>query len=48
MMPRGDKRAGLGRKAQGISLTLTAEEWAEIEISGAKTIAAFWKRLLNE
>lgn len=49
-MARGGKRAGAGRKAQGItrkvSLTLTAEEWAQIESSG-KTVAAFLRELMQ-
>lgn len=50
-MARGGKRAGAGRKAQGItrkvSLTLTAEEWAQIEASG-KTVAAFLRELMQQ
>jgi hypothetical protein len=51
-MPRGGKRPGAGRKPQGItrkvSLTLTKEEWKMIEESGAPTVAAFIKNLINE
>lgn len=46
-MPRGGKREGAGRKAQGVtrkvSLTLDPEEWAQIEASGL-TVAAFLKQ----
>ncbi|MEJ8548135.1 hypothetical protein [Brevibacillus borstelensis] len=50
-MAKGGKRAGAGRKAQGItrkiSLTLTAEEWAEIEKDGG-TVADFVRRLMRQ
>ncbi|GAB7057709.1 MULTISPECIES: hypothetical protein [unclassified Paenibacillus] len=49
-MPRGGKREGAGRKAQGntlkVSLTLTEAEWVQIQQSGL-TVAAFLKRLLH-
>ncbi len=51
-MPRGGKREGAGRKAQGItrkvSLTLSAEEWQRIEDSGEQTIAAYLQSLMNK
>ena len=51
-MPRGGKREGAGRKAQGItrkvSLTLSAEEWERIEASGEHTIAAYLQSLMNK
>lgn len=51
-MARGGKRPGAGRKREGItrkvSLTLTAEEWKQIEDSGAPTVAAFIKDLMKE
>jgi hypothetical protein len=50
-MPRGGKREGAGRKRQGItrkvSLTLTSEEWKQIESSG-KTVAAFMRQLMRK
>lgn len=50
-MPSGGKRIGAGRKSQGItkkvSLTLTADEWNQIESSGL-TVAAFLQQLMNE
>lgn len=50
-MPRGGKREGAGRKAQGVtrkvSLTLAPEEWAQIEASGL-TVAAFLKQLMGQ
>ena len=49
-MARGGKREGAGRKRQGItkkvSLTLTPDEWAEIEASGL-TVAAFLKMKMH-
>lgn len=49
-MPKGGKREGAGRKAQGetrkVSLTLTTEEWTQIKKSGL-TVAAFLKRLIH-
>lgn len=50
-MTRGGKREGAGRKAQGItrkvSLTLTAEEWAQIhEFDG--TVADFLRQLMQQ
>jgi hypothetical protein len=51
-MARGGKRPGAGRKREGItrkvSLTLTADEWRQIEESGAPTVAAFIKDLMKE
>jgi hypothetical protein len=50
-MPRGGKRPGAGRKPEGItwkvSLTLTKEEWKQIEESGFPTLAAYLKHLLK-
>ena len=50
-MARGGKRTGAGRKAQGItrkvSLTLTAEEWAQIDAYNG-TIAAFLRELMQQ
>jgi hypothetical protein len=49
-MPRGGKREGAGRKAIGItrkvSLTLSEEEWAELNMSG-KTPSAFFRDLIR-
>ncbi|MED4599673.1 hypothetical protein P9314_03005 [Paenibacillus validus] len=49
-MSRGGKRAGAGRKAQGItrkvSLTLTEEQWNQIESSGEPTVAAYIQSLM--
>ncbi|MNW41176.1 hypothetical protein D3C74_183060 [compost metagenome] len=50
-MPRGGARIGAGRKAQGItrkvSLTLTEEQWSQIEASGEPTVAAYIQCLMN-
>ncbi|MDU5947216.1 MAG: hypothetical protein E6Z15_09085 [Paenibacillus macerans] len=50
-MPRGGKREGAGRKAIGltrkVSLTLSEEEWAELEASG-KTLSAFFRDLIRQ
>lgn len=50
-MPRGGKRQGAGRKAIGltrkVSLTLSEEEWAELEASG-KTLSAFFRDLIRQ
>ncbi len=50
-MPRGGKREGAGRKAIGItrkvSLTLSEEEWAELEASG-KTLSAFFRDVIRQ
>lgn len=51
-MPRGGKREGAGRKAQGItrkvSLTLTEEQWNRIDKSGEPTVAAYIQSLMNK
>ncbi|MGC5326255.1 hypothetical protein [Brevibacillus sp. SYSU BS000544] len=51
-MPRCGVRLGAGRKAQGItrkvSLTLTEEQWNQIESSGEPTVAAYIQSLMNE
>lgn len=51
-MAWGGRRPGAGRKREGItkkvSLTLTAEEWKQIEDSGEKTVAALIKKMLKE
>ncbi|WP_019123583.1 hypothetical protein, partial [Brevibacillus massiliensis] len=50
-MARGGKREGAGRKAQGItrkvSLTLTAEEWEQIDKFDG-TVAAFLRQLMKQ
>ncbi|WP_244912734.1 hypothetical protein [Paenibacillus pasadenensis] len=51
-MPRGGRREGAGRKPQGItrkvSLTLTEEQWNQIESSGEPTVAAYIQSLMNK
>lgn len=51
-MPRGGRREGAGRKAQGItrkvSLTLTEEQWNQIEASREPTVAAYIQGLMNK
>lgn len=51
-MPRGGKRPGAGKKKQGItrkvSLTLTEEEWKQIDESGEPTVAATIKQLMKQ
>lgn len=50
-MGRGGKRAGAGRKPEGItrkvSLTLTAEEWDRIDTYKG-TVAAFLRHLMQQ
>jgi hypothetical protein len=50
-MPRGGKREGAGRKAQGVtrkvSLRLSPEEWAHIDASG-QTVSAYLQQRMNE
>lgn len=51
MIPRNTGARQVGRPAKGItkkvSLTLTEEEWSEIEASGL-TVAAFLKGLMKK